>query len=193
VTLISKDPGTGLRSTGIALQAGTHNATLTGFIRPNPWLMVKESTKFQSAIQKPAISFQRIDSTTFRVHVTSTNRFFLVMGEPFDSGWKAYYDDVGWIQAPFTKSIDERYHFVANGFANSWLVDRTGNFDMTLYYLPQSLFDSGLIISITIVIVVTIVAISLPIFRSRFRTRRGSLEGIIRQRESDSSQSSAIS
>ena len=51
-------------------------------------------------------------------------------------------------------AVNETYHFMANGYANAWYInpkeidkDGDGCFTITLYYLPQSLFYLGLIIS----------------------------------------------
>lgn len=52
--------------------------------------------------------------------------------------------------------LSEDNHFTANGFANSWYIDpkefdkdKDGNFNLTLYFKPQSYFYLGLIISLT--------------------------------------------
>jgi hypothetical protein len=51
-------------------------------------------------------------------------------------------------------AVNETYHFMANGYANAWYIDPKeidkdgdGCFTITLYYLPQSVFYLGLIIS----------------------------------------------
>jgi hypothetical protein len=56
----------------------------------------------------------------------------------------------------FTKSLDENYHFIANGYANAWYINKTGTFTITLEFWPQNLFYIGLAISITTLILCTI-------------------------------------
>jgi|GEM_PF-5417646 len=62
----------------------------------------------------------------------------------------------------FSEPLDENYHFKANGYANAWYIDpkeidkdRDGNFTITLYFWPQSLFYLGLIVSGLTLIVCT--------------------------------------
>jgi hypothetical protein len=54
----------------------------------------------------------------------------------------------------FAKSLPDNVHFITNGYANAWYIDPKeidkdgdGNFTITLYFLPQSLFYLGLFIS----------------------------------------------
>jgi hypothetical protein len=54
----------------------------------------------------------------------------------------------------FAKPLPEDKHFLVNGYANAWYIDPEeidedgdGSFVVTLYFLPQSLFYSGLFIS----------------------------------------------
>ncbi len=52
----------------------------------------------------------------------------------------------------FAKPISDENHFLVNGYANAWYIDPkkvgTGNFSITLYFWPQSLFYLGLGISL---------------------------------------------
>jgi hypothetical protein len=52
----------------------------------------------------------------------------------------------------FSKPLNANYHFKVNGYANAWYIDpkeidRDGTFTITLYFLPQSLFYLGSIVS----------------------------------------------
>jgi len=49
----------------------------------------------------------------------------------------------------FGKHIDERYHFKTNGYANGWLIDKTGNYAIIIEYYPQKVFYLGILLSIT--------------------------------------------
>jgi hypothetical protein len=114
----------------------------------------------------------------------ATKPFFLVLSESYNPQWKVYtgeqkieiykvnsklyssvnvrevkcnqytfaLQDIAYL---FSKpAINETYHFIANGYANSWYIDPKkydkdgdGCFTITLYFWPQSLFYLGLIVS----------------------------------------------
>ncbi|GFP37883.1 hypothetical protein HKBW3S44_01563 [Candidatus Hakubella thermalkaliphila] len=107
----------------------------------------------------------------------ATSPFFLVFSESYHPGWKVYieskpfqfneiiveYDNTGVKEARqgmitpgdiyyfFKQAIAEDRHFLVNGYANAWYIDpqEVGkeDFTLTLYFLPQSYFYIGLIIS----------------------------------------------
>jgi len=131
----------------------------------------------------PVITFKKINPTKYVVKVeNSTEPFFLVFSESYHPQWKVYIEDKSikfdeiiaeyphvnvkearhnWykftpedITFLLKKPQDERYHFVANGYANAWYIDPKdfdkdgdGEFVVILYFLPQSLFYLGLFIS----------------------------------------------
>ncbi|MDY6893959.1 MAG: hypothetical protein SVO01_00855 [Thermotogota bacterium] len=123
---------------------------------------------------EPSIVFQKINPTKYKVHVSTDEPFFLVFSESYHPQWKAYldkksfefndiiasYDNVdvkeakhemkftpGDISYLFADPISDDKHFIVNGYANSWYIEETGEYDLTLYFLPQSLFYLGLFIS----------------------------------------------
>jgi hypothetical protein len=74
-------------------------------------------------------------------------------------------DDISYL---FNTPINEQYHFLANGYANAWYINpqqlNNGNtqFTITLYYLPQSYYYLGLLITgITICICLSYLIYSL--------------------------------
>lgn len=133
----------------------------------------------------PTVTFQKINPTRYEIKVeNATKPFFLIFSESYDPGWKAYvdkntgfneiiaeYPDVRVKEAKqemsftptdvflFTNPLDDKYHFITNGYANAWYInpkeidkDGDGNFTISLYFWPQSLFYLGLIISGTTLI-----------------------------------------
>ena len=123
---------------------------------------------------EPSVIFQKINPTKYKVHVSAEEPFFLVFSESYHPQWKAYldkrpfefndiiasYDNVdvkeaehemkftpGDISYLFANPISDDKHFIVNGYANSWYIEKTGDYDLTLYFLPQSLFYLGVFIS----------------------------------------------
>ncbi|GAH24531.1 unnamed protein product, partial [marine sediment metagenome] len=42
-------------------------------------------------------------------------------------------------------------HFIANGYANSWYLDKKGSYQVELEFYPQRLFDKGWKISLAVI------------------------------------------
>jgi hypothetical protein len=105
--------------------------------------------------QCPAIVYEEINPTKYVIHISNISEpFFLVFSESYHEDWRAYVGKLNWFTALFEKPISNEYHFIANGYANAWYIDpqeidKNGDrcLTITLYYLPQSLFYVGLIIS----------------------------------------------
>jgi hypothetical protein len=102
----------------------------------------------KSSSYQPEITFQKINPTEYLVHVDTTEPFFLVFSESNHPDWKAYHGKVNWIEAFFRKPVSADNHYRVNGFANAWYIDKTGNYDITLFFRPQSWFYSGAVISV---------------------------------------------
>jgi len=96
---------------------------------------------------KPQIMFEKINPTKYVVHVNASKPFFLVFSE-------SYHED--WIAQVEGQQIPNEHHYMANGFANSWYINKTGSFTVTLEFWPQKLFYIGVTISITVLTLCTL-------------------------------------
>jgi hypothetical protein len=101
----------------------------------------------KNTLETPEITYTRINPTKYIVHVNASTPFFLVSSESYDNGWTASIDG---------QQVPNEYHFVANGFANGWYINKTGTYTITLEFLPQNLFYAGSAISITTLIICTV-------------------------------------
>lgn len=133
----------------IELDNGFYN--ITADMSGNSFFFLKP-VQYQFSNEIPNISFEKKSPTKYLVKVKkSTSPFFLVFSDTYDSRWKAYVNEnnkeMNWFMAIFSKSIPDDNHFSVNGYVNSWYVDKTGDYSITLYFLPQSLFYLSLIIS----------------------------------------------
>jgi len=87
----------------------------------------------------PCISWQRVNPTKYVVSVEgSSGPFYMIFLERYDEKWEAY------IPAE-SKSVE--LHFPVYGYANAWYINKTGDFDVTVTYLPQEMLDVGLRVS----------------------------------------------
>ena len=88
-----------------------------------------------AAEAKPAIiTFQKLNPTKYIVHVSASEPFFLIFSESYHRDWVAYING---------EQIPSEQHFVANGYANAWYVNKTGTYNITLEFRPQKLFYVG--------------------------------------------------
>lgn len=70
----------------------------------------------------PQISYDKISPTKYIVKIKgSINPYVLILNNTYDEFWKAKIDN---------QIIGK--HFYANGFANAWLIDRNGNYDIEI-------------------------------------------------------------
>ncbi|MBL7206056.1 MAG: hypothetical protein ISS36_00485 [Candidatus Aenigmarchaeota archaeon] len=101
----------------------------------------------------PKIFTEKINPTKYRVVVkNATGPYFLVFSETYDNKWGLYDDRIAqWLLMLFQKPRD--MHFIGNGYANVWYIDKLGNYEMTIYFWPQSILLLGLTLNIIAIII----------------------------------------
>ena len=97
---------------------------------PAPFVFL-EKTPIHTLTQAN-ISFQKINPTKYIARVQSEGPFLIELKEQFDPRWKL--------------SVPGK-HVEVDGFANGWIVDKKGSFDVEITYAPQTYFYIGLWIS----------------------------------------------
>lgn len=107
------------------------------------YIIVDEKTLTRLALSRNFVSFQKINPTKYVIQVNASEPFFLIFGESYHQSWIAYIDK---------QQVPNEYHFVANAFANSWYINKTGTCTITLEFWPQKLFHIGSTISIATLI-----------------------------------------
>jgi len=93
-------------------------------------------------------TINRLDSTSYRIQVRNATNYIIVLNEGYDANWSLYDGNVSWYQALFIQPSRNCSHIPANTFGNAWVCNSTGKHDFTLYYLPQSHFVFGSMVSI---------------------------------------------
>lgn len=106
--------------------------------------VVLENTNALIHIDKPQTItlFEKINPAKYVVHVKKTDKIpeMLVFSELYSSEWKAEYSDG--IKLP------DEDHFLVNVYANGWLIDREGNYEITISYASQKMLEVGKTISL---------------------------------------------
>ena len=83
----------------------------------------------------------------------------LIFSELYDNGWGIYYAN--------GQKIDENRHYLVNTYANGWLVDKKGNYELIVKYEPQKLLEISKQASL-----ITVVAGVLYIFYSAWKSKK---------------------
>jgi hypothetical protein len=110
---------------------------------------------------KSNVFWQRVSPTMYDVFVDKKNSDpeYMVFSELFSSGWEAYYDN--------GQKIPEDKHFLANGYANAWIIDKPGSYSVTIKYKPQEILEVGQKVSFVSVVLATIFVSALSLRRKK--------------------------
>lgn len=96
-------------------------------------LVIFVSEKQTTSSVRPEISFQKINPTKYVTAIKGANQpFILSFSEAFDARWQASVNG---------KSL--KNHFIINGYANGWLIEKTGDYQVVIEYRPQKIFFLG--------------------------------------------------
>lgn len=99
----------------------------------SPLLLMKGDHKITP---RPTVAFQKISPTKYQVTVSQAAApFSLIFLQRFSPDWK--------LSPAVAKN-----HFAAYSFANGWLIDQVGDFQLTLEYAPQKIFYLGGVVSL---------------------------------------------
>lgn len=111
------------------------NLTLRQIAYPNVFLT--RITSELSGQTQTMVEYTKTTTALYKIEVKKPNSTpeMLVFSELFNSGWEARFEDG-------TKVPDDK-HFLVNDYANGWLIDRPGNYEITLKFTPQKLLDKG--------------------------------------------------
>jgi len=98
--------------------------------------------------ETPGIQWQMINPTKYQVQVKNAQEpFQLVFSEAYDSLWQAKLNSKVIISKPY------------QGFLNSFLIDKTGDFELTIEFLPQKYVYYGGVVSLFTLLVSFLVLI----------------------------------
>jgi hypothetical protein len=127
--------------------------------------VIKQPFMFLSELQKrkmqnlqnfqasPNIEVIQVDSTKFKIKIIDAKTpYYLIFLEPFDSLWKIYINQTkNNVLSSFSLNnnfLQENNHYKVYEYANAWMIDKTGTYELILEYYPQRLMKVGLIISL---------------------------------------------
>src|SRR6185436_14092790 len=101
-------------------------------------------------VQQSQVDFTKVNPSEYSGKVKSDAKgYFLIFNDNYSSDW----------ELKINGKANNFPHFTVNGFANGWYVPAVGNGvqSLNLYYKPQALFNFGLVILISTVIIYIII------------------------------------
>jgi hypothetical protein len=94
----------------------------------------------------PNVSYEMINPCKYEAHIENSDELFLLtFSESYHPMWKAYIDG------------EELSSIPVYSLVNGFYINKTGNFDVTIYFTGQTYADIGLQISLTTLIIVAII------------------------------------
>ena len=112
------------------------NMSIKKIVNPSIALIRKVETNLQ---KKPELTYTKIGPTYYIIHIkNSQNPFSLVYSSTFNAGWEIIYPD----------GKKAKNHFLANSFANGWLIERVGDYDLTLNFVLQDGLNTDSLVSL---------------------------------------------
>jgi hypothetical protein len=115
---------------------------------------------FGDDFYSPMISYEEVNPTAYRVHVRTQQPFFLDFSETYSPLWKARCSD-----GQTFKSI------LAYSIINSFYINKTGEFDLDVYFEGQTYADIGLKLSLSSLVAITIVLLTPKRVVNRIRNK----------------------
>lgn len=146
---------------GLSLTRGWHTLKIPqGQIGYGELVIASGQGAGQISSRPPSVNFERLSATEYRVRVVNaTSPFYLVFSETYDPGWKLYGSDLSMVHALSTPTVQESHHFMANGFANAWYLNKTGTYSLTIYYYPQSIYEVSLMLTFVALLFTLVVVV----------------------------------
>lgn len=126
----------------ISLSQATHNISL-GSDLMDVYLI--------GELSSPITTFNEINPTQYKVRVKTEKPFLLVFSESYSPDWKVYINpinsNVQWYNLLSDQSKYNAKHFMVNGYANAWYIDYVGEYEITIFFWPQILYNLGCLAS----------------------------------------------
>jgi len=88
--------------------------------------------------------YQKVSSSEYIVNLKDISQpAYIVLAQSYEDGWKAFVNG--------KDQIPDKDHFIVGGFANGWNLNKTGDFNVKLYYKPERYYEIGLIIGFLLI------------------------------------------
>lgn len=104
--------------------------------------MLIKTNKLQASTKKAEVEYQKLNNAEYLVHIKNAQKpFIFILSELFDPNWKLYTLDDQEISTT---------HFLANGYANGWIIYKEGDYEVKVKFMPQQILEIAQKVSLTI-------------------------------------------
>jgi len=137
----------------IADTFGAFMSDISNFDSYNSVLMLSSELQRHSAgpkreiMSNPKLTFSMKSPSEYEATVNSSGPFMLVLSETYNPGWV--------VEGPEGR-IAEDNHFIVNGYANMWYIDRHGDYKLRIYFGPNIYMKYWIWISVIVFLVTAI-------------------------------------
>lgn len=108
-----------------------------------PFMAGYDISKIQIKSAPEKSEVQKMSPVSYKVRITgSKGKFILVFNNTYHPGWIAFVK---------SKPISNEKHIVANGYANGFIIDEIGNFDISLKFAPEEAGKKSLLVSLVFI------------------------------------------
>jgi len=114
---------------------------------------------FAAEQSAPSISWNRVDESRYVARVRTDKSFFLIFSEAYHLLWRAFVND------------QEICPIVAYSVVNGFFINKTGEFDVTIYFTGQTYADIGLKVSATTLVATAIYLVAYPSLYRKLRNK----------------------
>ena len=91
----------------------------------------------------PILAVGKHSPTSYLVSVSKAKApYYLVFSETFNGGWRATIKD-----KDSSNEVAAQKHYTVNGYANSWYIEKLGDYEVWIDYVPQRWFDVLVVVS----------------------------------------------
>jgi len=138
----------------------------TGEIERNTLFGINNSLTFFGEVPElivdnnTAIEFLKQNPTSYIVNVNSTENFVLILSQSYDDEWQALIE---------SETVSK--HFSINGYANAWIIDKSGSFQIMLRYCAQNDVEIGRFVTLITIFLIFSIFIFIKIKNSYFNSK----------------------
>lgn len=109
----------------------------------------------------PEMEIENRNNTAVSIHIrNAVAPYYLIMQENYSKYWELK------VVTPNNALVSNPgNHFKVNGYANAWLIDKKGDYDIVLNFKPQNYFLVGSLVSFISAYIIPLIIYILPILR----------------------------
>lgn len=93
------------------------------------------------------LRYEKINPTSYSVTIKAAKQpFILFFNERFHPMWRLFEKNLSGDLSDYRSANNS--HFTIDGYANGWIIDKKGDYQLILEFLPQRYFKSGIFVSL---------------------------------------------